>query len=388
MKKVYTIIIAAVMVSAGCKKNNNNEPSKQEELEPVNDPLLFGLTRVGDNYVPTEWQGKRRDTSIVSYKHKSLVVTGFYERSIVTPNGVGKGIEYYGNEVTDGKGSRLCQFLEKSTPFSESAGRKLDPSYVEWSQGCTSYNGSTYIIAIGRMPGQRVNSYYYKIDGQTRKITSHPLAPTPNGNGYAWHCGTSKGLIVSKSLSPDTKKTFLEVFREDNWIQDYKLEVPGHIYIDVENLFAKDDNHLIAIVACKRAGTPITGLFYFTINLTDHTVKLYQAEMPEANFHINKGAYVNNTVYLPYYENGSNKCAYVTLKLDPNTGKLVTNKFDLPTKAGVPYGSATLIGTEGNNVYVAGEQGGLACYWRNDKLIDIENKETTSSVITAISVYD
>ncbi len=110
--------------------------------------------------------------------------------------------------------------------------------------------------------------------------------------------------------------------------------------------------------------------------------------MPEANFHINKGAYVNNTVYLPYYENGSNKCAYVTLKLDPNTGKLVTNKFDLPTKAGVPYGSATLIGTEGNNVYVAGEQGGLACYWRNDKLIDIENKETTSSVITAISVYD
>lgn len=389
MRKIILLLLLASSLLAACKKNSDKEPSTQDIIEPVNDPLLFGQTRVTDSYyVTTRWQGAIRDTSLVAYKHSNLIVTGFYERAVVSPGGVARGIDFYGNEVANGKGSRLCQFLQVSTPFAETTGRELDPRYVEWSQGSTTYNGDTYIIALGTVPGQRARSYYYKVSGADGKPTFHPLAQTPNGNGYAWYCGTSKGLIVSKSLSPDTKVTFLEVFREDKWVQDYKLQIPGYIYIDVENVFAQDDNNLIAVVACKKEGTPITGLFYFNINLVSHTVTKYQAELPEANFHINQGAYAKNTVYLPYYENGSNKCAYLTLKINPNTGRLETEKFDLPVKSGVTYGSATLLNTKGNNVYIAGEQGGLACYWRNQKLEKVENKEATSSFISKIGVFD
>lgn len=389
INKITILLFAASCLLTACKKDKDKKPSQQEVIEPVNDPMLFGQTQVTDSYyVVTKWQAGTRDTSIVSYRHSGLIVTGFYERTVVSPGGIARGIDFYGNEVKDGKGSRLCQFLQVSKPFAESTGRDLDPRYVEWSQGSTTYNGDTYIIALGTVPGQRARSYYYKVSGADGKPTYHPLAQTPNGNGYAWYCGTSKGLFVSKSLSPDTKTTFLEVFREDRWIQDYKLQIPGYIYIDVENVFAKDEDNLIAIVACKKEGTPVTGLFYFVINTVSHTVTRYQAELPEVNFHINQGAYAKNTVYLPYYENSSNKCAYVTLKINSNTGKLETEKFDLPVKSGVTYGSATMLNTKGNNVYISGEQGGLACYWKNQKMEKLENKEARRSFITKIAVFD
>jgi hypothetical protein len=386
------ILLSAILVTAllaGCKKDHNRKPDKQEVIEPVNDPLLFGKTRVTDAYyVETTWQGKKRDTSLVSYRHKGLIVSGFYQRSVVSPGGVGHGIDFYGNEAAEGNGSRVCQFLATSVPFIASTGRTVDPSYVEWAQGNTSYNGDTYIVAMGGYPGRRASSYYYRIDGQTRKPTFHPLAQTPNGNGYAWFCGTSKGLIVSNSLSPDNKKTYLSVFREDTWIQDYQLDAQGYINIDIKNVFAKDDDHLIVTVTGYKQGASVSGLFYFTINLLDHTIKRYQSELPEVGFYINKGAYAKNTVYLPYYEYNTNKCAYVTLKIDQNSGKLVTKKFDLPVKPGITYGSATVVATNGNNVYVAGEQGGLACFWKNDKLMEIENKEATRSFMTDIAVFD
>lgn len=388
MKKLCFVIITVLMI-AGCKKDQSGKPDEQEVVAPVTDPLLFGKLWTPDSYgVTTVWSGKTRDTTIVSYKHSNLIVTGFYERTVISPGGIARGIDYYGNEVTDDHASRLCQFLQQSKPFAESTGRELDARYVEWAQGSTTYNGDTYIVALGGVPGQRAKSYYYKVNGADSKPTYHPLAQTPNGNGYAWYCGTAKGLIVSKSLSPETKTTFLQVFREDQWIQDYKLEMPGYIYIDVENVFAKDDDNLIVIVACKKEGTPITGLFYVTINMVNHTIKKYQANMPEVNFHINEGAYAKNTVYLPYYENGTNKCAYITLKFDDFTNKVTVKKFDLPGKANEPYGLATLVATRGNNVYIGGYQGSLACYWRNNKLIEIDNTGATQSAITKISVFD
>ncbi|MFD0792709.1 hypothetical protein ACFQZX_03715 [Mucilaginibacter litoreus] len=391
MKKFFILIIAASAAFWGCKKDSPNKGTQDPDvLKPTTDPLLFGQTWVTDNSygIVTAWQGKTRDTSIVSYRHSGMVVTGLYETSVISPNGAAHGIVYFGNEVIGNKGSRICQFLQTSTSLAEATGRTLDPQYIEWTQGSTTYNGDTYIIAVGSYPGQRASSYFYKIEGATGKQTFHPLAQTPNGNGYGWYCGTSKGLIVAKTISMDNKATFVEVFREANWIQDYKLQVPGHIYIDVENIFAKDDDHLIVIVDCKREGTPITDLYYFTIDLINHAVKMYKADMPEKNFHINKGAYASNTVYLPYFENSDNKCAYITLKLDNNTGKLVTKKIDLQVKSGVTYGSATVVATNGGNVYTSGEQGGLACYWRNDKLVEIENKNAKASVITDIKVFD
>jgi hypothetical protein len=389
MKKLFILFIAATTMLAGCKKDSRKGPVIPDVVKPITTPLLFGQTRVTDSYyVTTTWEGNTRDTTIVHYKHKNMLITGFYERYVVSPNGIAKGIEYYGNEVVDGKGSRLYQFLQTSKPFTESTGRDVEPRYVEWAQGSIRYNGDNYIIALGGVPGQRAKSYYYKVDGQDGKPSFHPLAQTPNGSGYGLYCGTSKGLLVSKTLSTETKTTFLEVFREDTWIQDYKLQMPGYIYIDVQNIFAKDDDNLIVIVSAKKEGTPITGLFYVTINLVNHTVKTYQADLPEANFHINEGAYAKSTVYLPYYENGTNKCAYITLKMEPNTTKLKTEKIDLPVKNGVTYGSATLLSTNGNNVYVAGEQGGLACYWRNNKLVDINNKDATRSFITKMSIFD
>jgi hypothetical protein len=389
MNKFFILFLALFCGLFACKKDSGKTPDPIDEISTEKHPLLFGETRVTDAYyVTTAWQGTTRDTSIVAYKHKNLIVTGFYERPVVSPEGIARGIAYYGNEVIAGRGSRLCQFLEVSKPFAETTGRELDPRYVEWSQGSTSYNGDTYIIALGTVPGQRARSYYYKVSNANGKPTFHPLAQTPNGNGYAWYCGTGKGLIVTKTISPDNKVTFLETFREDNWIQDYKLEVPGYIYIDVKNVFAADDDHLIVIVECKKEGTPITGLYYFEINLLNHTVKKHRAELPEVNFHINRGAYAKNAVYLPYYENGTNRCAYVTLKMNQNSGKLEARKFDLPAKPGANYGSATLVGTNGHHVYIAGEQAGLACYWKNQKLEMIENKEATRSHITKMAVFD
>ena len=388
MKKFLTVLLALSCSLLACEKNTNiTDPI--DVISPEKHPLLLGETRVSDSYyVRTTWQGTTRDTSIVAYKHGGLIVTGFYKRPVVSPEGIGYGITYYGNEVIGGKGSRLSQFLEVSKPFAETTGRELDPRYVEWSQGSTTYNGDTYIVALGSVPGQRAKSYYYKVSNANGNVSYHPLPQTPNGNGYAFYCGTSKGLIVSKTISFEDKVTFLETFREDKWIQDFKLEVPGYIYIDVENVFAADDDNLIAIVACKKQGTPITGLFYFEINLPAKTVKVHKADLPEVNFHINRGAFEKNKVYLPYYENGTNKCAYVTLKMNQNTGKLEAEKFDLPVKSGVTYGSATLLETNGNNVYIAGEQGGLACYWKNQKLEQVENKEATRSHILKMAVFD
>ncbi|RVU02970.1 hypothetical protein EOD41_03280 [Mucilaginibacter limnophilus] len=388
--QILFILALATALQTACKKEKAGEPDSQVNPGPVNDPLLFGQTwqKSTSPGVATVWSGKNRDTTIVGYKHSGLIVTGFYERAVISPNGIAKGIDFYGNEVANGNNSRLCQFLQVSTPFATTTGRELNPSYIEWSQGSTTYNDNTYIIALGTYKGQRASSYYYKVSGTDGKPTFHPLAQTPNGNGYAWYCGTEKGLLVSNSLSPDTKKTFLSIYRETQWLQDYKLEAPGYIYIDVENVFAKDAEHLIVIVDAKKEGTPITGLFYFTINLIDHTIKRYQADLPEVNYHINEGAYAKNTVYLPYYENSSNKCAYVTVRLDDKLDKLITEKVDLPVKAGINYGSATLVATKGNAVYTAGEQSGKACYWRNDKLIEIENKDANASVITKIAVFD
>jgi len=388
MKKLGLLAVIVLSI-ASCKKDHQDTPDDQEVITPPKDPLLFGqIWTPNSNGVVTVWNGKTRDTNIVAYKHDGLIVTGFYEKSVVSPGGIAKGIVYYGNEVQDGKGSRLCQFLQQSTPFAESTGRQLDPRYVEWAQGSITYKGDTYIVALGGVPGQRAKSYYYKVEGNTEKQTYHPLAQTPNGNGYGRYCGTEKGLIVCKALSPETKTTFLQVFREDQLINEYKLEIPGYIYIDIENIFARDDDNLIVIIASKKEGTPITGLFYVAISLIDHTIKTYKAEMPEVNFHINEGTYVNRKVYLPYYENGVNKCAYVTLEFDDKTNKVISEKFDLPGKAGQPYGLATLVATNGNNVYVGGSQGSFACYWRNDKLIEIDNTGATQSAITKIAVFD
>ncbi|RYY37804.1 MAG: hypothetical protein EOP46_01380 [Sphingobacteriaceae bacterium] len=387
MKKLFNYSFILLIVFAGCKKGGDPDEGTMPIIPLDERPILFGRTW-SPNHTIASWFANTRDTSLVSYKHKNLVVAGMIQQGNVTsPGGGAKNITYYGLESTETTHTRICLFLEKSTPIATLAGNELRADYSEGVQGKTTFNGDTYLIALGAYKGTRADSYYYKIPAMGGKPTYHKLPKTEYGNGYAWYCGTSKGLVVGKSELVNNKICFLSIYRDESWIDDFRLEVPGYQNLEPESLLMPNDHDMIAVVSANKIGAGINEVFYVTINIDTKAVKVYRPDIPAGGYHFGHSAYADGKVYVPAYENAINKCSYFVFTLHKAAEEVKFKKIDLEVKD-VPYGSAYRLKTRGTNVYVTGDQKGLACYWKNGKLIDIKNDDASQSIIDDIITFD
>ena len=376
MKKLLIYVLGLSLSLNGCKKSQPVEDiqdppgettipagpdGKGGSIRATADIYLFGKNGSPTfNYVL--WGEDVKFEKFVDYPLDAMAIEGLFIQGNRT-NGE-RAVNFFGSHLVGPNKYRISYFSKnKYYHLSESLKVPISPNFTEGFIAYAFYQKSLYMLAHG--VGDGTMQYYYKITS-SGDFSYHSLLPNID---YEFIAGSNAGAVL---CVPEVKllSSELMLYRDKNLIGSFDIADPAYSFITPLDMQMFDENTVFFTSSARRDVDGTLQYLYFTINLNSREIRLYPATDIPSGATIGNAVVDKGKVYLPVTDPVGKACYYLAVSFGAS-GAISTSKNLLETPGTKDYHADQLfIGA--NDVYVQGGEGQVGCYWKNNKLVRLQ----------------
>lgn len=370
MKKFYTLFVLGIMFAClqSCKKDKvqNDKTDSQK------------FVIIGKSYTNNQLK-----YSVVWTESERKVFTpedgDFVGAHILNPGTEKTSIGYYG--YSEGKviffSNGIKQQLAKVT------GKVLLPFQI--GERITSHTkdekGNTYIFCDAEYGSGNivmgVTAYYYKISA-TGEFTV-------KGAGNGSPIMTDFGVQYINAFTNGGTTLLCYHTKEDYSIEGLSFSTNNGTNLKLLQSIATKEK-VFFILSSIDAFYNNTGYLLVSLDLKTKLFKQQKLNADNLEMYFNNSFIYNDIIYLTGENLTKNEPFYATINLANQSDSQSIIKNNLSVKAGLPWGSASLIHANKNGVFIAGYQNGTI-YWQNGILKELDQSGLESNSPEFIMSY-
>ncbi|MEJ2904887.1 hypothetical protein WAE58_20750 [Pedobacter panaciterrae] len=389
MNKFFLYGLAAIFAISACKKTKKDEPAtptpqgqneiptgpdgKGGSIPATSDIYLFGKNGLpSSNYVL--WTADAKFDNFLNYDLSPMAIEGLFIQG--NKLNASKSVNFFGSHMISQNKYRISYFSkDKYYHLAEELKVPISNNFTEAFVAYAHFQKNLYMLAESF--GASTMQYYYRIS-EKGEFSVHELTPNIDYNLIA---GSNNGAVLAKA-EPRLLWTELDIYRDKNKINNFKLEKNGYSFISLLDMQLINDQTLFFNSSARRDSDESIQYLFITINLQTKVTRIYTTSHIPANSTVGSVFVSQGKPYIPVTANATGECFYISLALS-EAGTPTVDKVQLETVAGTTF-HADQVFIEGNDVYVMGGEGDLPCYWKNKKLVRLKHNGVGSGYASDI----
>ncbi|TKC07469.1 hypothetical protein [Pedobacter frigoris] len=379
---IYTMLIALSLSS--CKKNP--KPVDPETIPPIENgggtgdgtetiPATADIYLLGTKYVGYAgnyalWAERTLKENFTDYSLEGSGLEGIF----IQENSGTKTVHFFGSKLFTQTRSRITYFNKKNyATLADQLNLGLSSSFTEAFIAHTTFNKSAYLLAAATATDLADKRYYYKIN-RNGTPTVHHLLPNKD---YKFIAASNAGVYLSHTYDARLFWTDIAMYRDNNSLGNYRLEIQDFSYINPMDMVMVNDHTAAFICSARYDPTGATEYLYVTVNINTKASQSQRLGFP-SNFSMGTMLVKDNNVLL--FGNVAGDKAAQYYQLNGQGASFTLKKILLETNGTSSY-STNGIFDSGTNIFVSGTEGNTSVYWKDGKLVKLQNNSATSVIM-------
>lgn len=365
-KIFYLLFGCFIFILAACKKKEI-DPNDNNDATPNVEVLGFASTQANNIGLVTLWPANDKPkTNFIPNNHIGLMLYGIH----YLLSGGGQNKVYFGTEIINGYSRIILNTYEGKKVLAEETGLDLMADRHENLYAFNKdLNGNLYLLSHCQVTGYRKVSYVYKISN----LLEIERIAMPENISFAVF-NTANGLIALSSLH-QPNHIELTVGFENLTRKKINLDLTGYKDFEIKGAYQNQEAVILLIVKVVKKQTNEHFHFMFSLDITNNKIIRHLLKTNEQQYSLGKGLIEGNILLIPGSERNTNNSFYLRIDTQTDLTELNVTKVDLESDPQYPNAQAHFLQRLDGDIYIGGAQFGKACYWKNGKLVMLQDPE-------------